>query len=80
MGSTQGAFKNRYYNHRSSFAHKIFSYRTSLYDYVLEIKKKQSYIKMEDSKKNVVNISLVIDIANQRSEILNGCRHKSLVT
>ena len=30
VGSSQGPFKKIYYNHRSSFMHEIYTYRTSL--------------------------------------------------
>ena len=62
MGSTQGALKKD----RSSFAHDIYGHRTSLSNYVLEIKKKQgidSILKWEIIK-NVENICLVIDIVS----------------
>ena len=40
FGSTQGDFKTRYYNHRTSFSHKRYRYSTALSSYVWEIKEK----------------------------------------
>ena len=40
VGSTQGPFKQRYYDHKSSFAHEIYTHKTSLSNYEWEIKNK----------------------------------------
>ena len=40
FGSTQGDFKTRYYNHRTSFSHERYRYSTALSSYVWEIKEK----------------------------------------
>ena len=55
IGSTQGAFQKRYNNHRSSFTHEIYRNRTSLCNYMWEIKNKQGIdplLKWEIIKKN----------------------------
>ena len=39
FGSTQGAFKLRYYNHRTSFSHEKYRHGTSLSNHVWENKK-----------------------------------------
>ena len=63
-GSTQGLFKKRYYNHRSSFAYIIYRHKTSLSTW--EIKKNlgaDHILKLEIiKKKNAVNIRQVINI------------------
>ena len=41
FGSTQGGFKTRYYNHRTSFSHEKYRYSTALSSYVRELKEKQ---------------------------------------
>ena len=41
FGSTQGDFKTRYYNHRTSFSHEKYRYSTALSSYVWELKEKQ---------------------------------------
>ena len=38
FGSTQGDFKTRYYNHRTSFSHERYRYSTALSSYVWELK------------------------------------------
>ena len=38
FGSTQGEFKIRYYNHRTSFSHEKYRHSTTLSNYVWEIK------------------------------------------
>ena len=40
MGSTQHPFKQRYYNHKSSFTHEIYRHKTSLSNCVWEVKNK----------------------------------------
>ena len=67
VGSTKGHFKKAYYIHRNSFAHKIYRYRTSLSNYVWEIKNNlgtDSILRWEIVKKNVANIRQVINSAN----------------
>ena len=40
VGSTQSPFKQRYYNHKNSFAHEIYRHKTNLSNYVWGVKKK----------------------------------------
>ena len=40
VGVTQGLLKQRYYNNKSSLAYEIYRYKTSLSNYVWEIKRK----------------------------------------
>ena len=40
VGSTQDPFKQRYYDHKSSFAHEIYRRKTSLSNYVWKVKNK----------------------------------------
>ena len=40
VGSTQGLFKQRYYDHKSSFTHEIYRHKTSLSNYIWEVKNK----------------------------------------
>ena len=40
MGSMQGTFKQRYYNHKSSFALEIHRHKTNLSNYVWKVKNK----------------------------------------
>ena len=97
FGSTQGAFKHRYYNHRTSFTHKKYKHSTSLSNYVWVIKNRQGIdpiLKWEVVKKcrkyragdrdcilcNEEKLAIASynnrNLLNQRSEILNACRHK----
>ena len=41
FGSTQGALKHRYYNHKTSFTHERYKHSTSLSNYMWEIKNRQ---------------------------------------
>ena len=41
FGSTQGEFKTRYYNHKTSFSHKKYRHSTTLSSYVWEVKDKK---------------------------------------
>ena len=38
FGSTQGDFKTRYYNHKTSFSHEKYRHSTTLSSYVWELK------------------------------------------
>ena len=52
--STQGAFKQRYYNHKTSFTHEKYKHSTILSNYEWEIKNRQgidSILKWEIVKK-----------------------------
>ena len=40
VGSMQGPFKQRYNNHKNSFTHEIYRHKTSLSNYVWEVKNK----------------------------------------
>ena len=40
VGSMQGFFIQRYYNHKSSFAHEISRHKTSLSNYIWEVTNK----------------------------------------
>ena len=40
VGSTKGPFKQRYYDHKSSFTHEIYKHKTSLSNYIWEVKNK----------------------------------------
>ena len=40
VGSTHNPFKQRYYDHKSSFVHEIYRHKTSLSNYVWEVKNK----------------------------------------
>ena len=40
VNSTQSPFKQRYYDHKSSFTHEIYRLKTSLSNYVWEVKNK----------------------------------------
>ena len=40
VDSTKGPFKQRYYDHKSSFAHEIDRHKTKLSNYVWEVKNK----------------------------------------
>ena len=40
VGSTQGPFKQRYYDHKSSLTHEIYRRKTSLSNYIWEVKNK----------------------------------------
>ena len=40
VGSSQGLFKQRYDDHKSSFTHEMYTHKTSLYNYVWEVKHK----------------------------------------
>ena len=54
FGSTQGEFKLRYYNHRTSFSHEKYRHSTSLSNYMWGIKKKKGrdpILKLEIIKK-----------------------------
>ena len=65
-------FQKRYYNHRNSFAHKIYRYRTSLSNYAWEIFKNlgtDPILKWEIVK-NAVNI--------KRDKYCNLCMEKKL--
>ena len=91
FGSTQGEFKTRYYNHKTSFSHQ--KYRHSTYkkinkkgiDPILKwevIKKYRKYRAGDRDCLLCMEEKLAIascksrDILNQRSEVLNSCRHK----
>ena len=41
FGSTQGEFKTRYYNHKTSFSHEKYRHSTTLSSYVWEVKDKK---------------------------------------
>ena len=59
FGSRQGAFKQRYYNHKTSFTHKKYKHSTSLSNYVWEIKNRQGIdpiLKWEIVKKKMSQI------------------------
>ena len=98
FGSTQGEFKTRYYNHRTSFSHEKYRHSTMLSSYVWEVKDKKKGIdpilKWEVIKKcrkyragdrdcllcheeKLATASCKSrDMLNQRSEVLNSCKHK----
>ena len=97
FGSTQGEFKLRYYNHRTSFSHEKYRHSTSLSNHVWEIKNKKknrSHIEMGsckrcrkyragnkdcmlcDEEKLTIASYRRKDMLNQRSEVLNDCKHK----
>ena len=97
FGSTQGDFKTRYYNHKTSFSHEKYRHSTMLSSYVWELKANKGIdpiMKWEVIKKcrkyragdrNCLlckEEKLAIascksrDMLNQRSEVLNSCRHK----
>ena len=92
FGSTQGDFKTRYYNHKTSFSHS-----TALSSYVWELKEntgvdpimKREVIKKcrkyrADNRACSLCMEEKLAIAscksrnmlNKRSEVLNSCRHK----
>ena len=97
FGSTQGDFKTRYYNHKTSFSHEKYRHSTALSSYVWELKDNKGVdhiMKSEVIKKcckyragdRICRLckeeKLVIascksrNMLNQRSEVLNSCRHK----
>ena len=81
--------KKRYYNHRSSFIHKIYRHRTSLSNYLWEIKKKQGidpisseykagikyWLLCMEEKIAIASNNNLNELLNQRSEILYVSRH-----
>ena len=94
FGSTQGTFKQRYYNHKTSITREKYKHSTSLL--LVEIKNRQGIdpiLKWEIVKKchkfrasnrycivcNEEKLSIASynnkDLLNQRSEVLNACRH-----
>ena len=95
FGSTQGEFKTRYYNHRTSFSHEKYRHSTTLSSYVWEVKGIDPVLKWEVIKKcrkyraGDRDCLLCIDeklakascksrdMLNQRSEVLNSCKHKT---
>ena len=97
FGSTQGEFKTRYYNYRTSFYHEKYRHSTTLSSYVWELKDKKGIdpiVKWEIIKKcrkykagdkdcllcNEEKLAIASckckDMLNQRSEVLNSCKHK----
>ena len=97
FGSTQGEFKTRYYNHKTSFSHEKYRHSTTLSSYVWEVKDKKGIdpiLKWEVIKKcrkyragdkdcllcNEEKLAIAScksrDMLNQRSEVLNSCKHK----
>ena len=56
MGSMQGPFKQRYYNHKSSLPHEIYRHKTSFSNYVWKVKNKLTNGK---PWKDVVNINKI---------------------
>ena len=88
FGSTQGEFKTRYYNHKTSFAHGKYRHSTTLSSYVWGVKDKKGIdpilkyragdrgclLCMEE--KLAIASCKSRDMLNQRSEVLNSCRHK----
>ena len=98
IGSTQGPFKKRYYNHKSSFTHERYRHSTSLSNYIWDVKKKQDIdpiLKWEIIKKchkyragnkycllcmeeklAIASYDNSRELLNQRSEVLNTCRHR----
>ena len=62
-------FQKSYYNHRGNFAYEIYKNKTSLSNYVCEIKKNLStdpIIKWEIIK-NVVNVINIINCAQRKN-------------
>ena len=82
-GSTQGPFKRRYYNHKSSFTHEIYRHKTSLSNYVWEVKNKfgiDTILKWEIMKRSskykradryCMEEKLTIAMYNKPKELLN---------
>ena len=61
----QGLFKQKYHNHKSSFIHEIYRHKTSLSNYVWEVKNKfgiDPELKWEIMK--VLQIGGGVDIVN----------------
>ena len=97
FGSTQGDFKTRYYNHKTSFSLEKYRHSSALSSYVWElkenkgvdpimkwevIKKCRKYRAGNRTRRLCMEEKLAIascksmNMLNQRSEVLNSCRHK----
>ena len=64
FGSTQGDFKTRYYNHKTSFSHDKYRHSTTLSSYVWELKDNKGIdiIMKWEVLRNAVNIGLGIEV------------------
>ena len=60
VGSMQSPFKQWYATHKSSFAHEIYRYKTSLSNYVWKVKNKFGIVPILtwEIVKNVVNVTV----------------------
>ena len=90
FGSTQEDFKTRCYNHKTNFSHEKYGHSTTLSSYVWKFKDnkgidpimKWEVIKKFRKYRLCMEEKLAIascksrDMLNQRSEVLNSCRHK----
>ena len=88
FGFIQREFKLRYYNHRTNFSHEKYRHSTSLSNHVWEIKNKKGIErcrKYRAGNKDCNQEKLAIasysskDMLNQRSEVLNHCKHKIII-
>ena len=66
FGSTQGYFKTRYYNHKTSFSHEKYKHSTTLSSDVWEFKDNKGIdpIMKWEVKRNAVNIGLGIELVS----------------
>ena len=81
LGTAEGDFKKRYYNHRKSFKNRLYECDTTLSKYIWEMRvpsysniTKRCRLCLQE-KSEIIKYPRPDELLNKRSELVSKCRH-----